>query len=74
MLSLYHRLPPKNLQLGELLSWVAFQECPEILAIQLAGSSEIEERMMLLLKAGMVEGIGICWYAEPMCMYLESRS
>lgn len=28
------------------------QECPEILAIQLAGSSEIEERMMLLLKAG----------------------
>ena len=26
------------------------QECPEILAIQLAGSSEIEERMMLLLK------------------------
>ena len=28
------------------------QECPEILAIQLAGSSQIEERMMLLLKAG----------------------
>lgn len=28
------------------------QECPEILAIQLAGSSEIQERMMLLLKEG----------------------
>ena len=28
------------------------EECPEILAIQLAGSSEIQERMMLLLKEG----------------------
>ena len=31
------------------------QECPEILAVQLAGSSEIQERMMLLLDEGRAQ-------------------
>ena len=40
------------------------QECPEILAIQLAASSEIQERMMILLKEGGVNKRGSCSFSE----------
>ncbi|CAJ1455722.1 unnamed protein product [Effrenium voratum] len=40
------------------------QECPEILAIQTAGSSEIQERMMMLLDDGAPDN-GQCLQAVP---------